>query len=95
MLNEGQPQRVHGINKFADLTPEEFAARFAMPKDTLAAQITAFAESLVLEYDYSTEPPAEFDWRYTGTPIVTPVKNQEACGRCVAIPIAQRTNSYP
>jgi C1A family cysteine protease len=83
-LNAVEPFRPHGINQFADLTTEEFAARFLMPKGALAAtQQARLAQAGTLDLEFGALPDT-FDWRNNGS-VITPVKNQEQCGRCVVI----------
>ncbi len=79
-LNEGEPFRPHGINQFADLTQEEFAARFAPSKRPLKAQMDEDIQIPVLEVE-SGDLPDTFDWRTKGS-YVTPIKTDGECGRC-------------
>jgi len=62
-LNAVEPFRPHGINQFADLTTEEFAARFLMPKGALAAtQQARLAQAGTLDLEFGALPDT-FDWR--------------------------------
>jgi len=67
-----------GINKFSDMSLEEFRATYLMPKfdpkDTCQWPYHADVSKL-------TKPiPSKFDWRNKGA--VTPIKNQGSCGSC-------------
>lgn len=68
-----------GVNKFADLTEEEFATRYARggakPESLFGdAPFLGFHES------HGEDVPDSVDWRTKG--VLTPVKNQEECGSC-------------
>ena len=62
-----------GVNKFADLTNEEFKATRNRYKDHICSPRAAS-----FKYANVTAVPATIDWRKKGA--VTPIKNQEQCG---------------
>lgn len=68
------------VNKYADLTTEEFTASF-MGLDTslLSQQESIATTTLSFKYDSVTEVPASMDWRKSGA--VTGIKDQGVCGK--------------
>jgi C1A family cysteine protease len=73
------------INKFADLTPEEFAARLGMK-----GYVPTFQDGSVAE-PTTQAAPNSFDWRTQNK--VTPVKDQGQCGSCWAFSCTESIES--
>ncbi|KAI4325150.1 hypothetical protein MLD38_030572 [Melastoma candidum] len=65
-----------GVNKFADLTNEEFKLTYNRYKEHVCSPRESFT------YANVTAVPSTIDWRKKGA--VTPIKNQQQCGCCWA-----------
>lgn len=75
-FNAGNHKYWLGMNKFADLTNDEFKATrtgFRTSKTTNTVKITKR-----FKYENVSAVPASMDWRTRG--VVTPVKDQGQCG---------------
>ncbi|XP_028769810.1 ervatamin-B-like [Neltuma alba] len=71
-----------GLNKFADMSPEEFTQTYLRPLEVPANIAPASSSSSYVQQQDSCAPPATMDWRKQG--VVTPVKDQRRCGSCWA-----------
>lgn len=67
-----------GINKFADMTPQEFRRSYLNLDIKVVDTLKSKSEGLT----FTTDAPAEWDWRKEGA--VGPVKDQGQCGSCWA-----------
>jgi cathepsin F len=83
-LNSNSQHATYGVNKFADLSKEEFSATYLMEprsSDFLAQACLAKGAQLPeMEMVKFEDLPDSFDWRTTGQ--VSPVKDQGQCGSC-------------
>jgi C1A family cysteine protease len=83
-LNENSENgATFALNKFADLTPQEFRSYYN-------GHVASGADIEELELGQVTAPPT-FDWISKGK--TTPVKNQEQCGSCWAFSATENIES--
>lgn len=79
------PSSVHAPNRFADLTPEEFSAKWKGYRPISREELDRVCLSgdvPPLKKLRAKSIPASFDWRNHNPPVVTPVKDQGGCGSC-------------
>jgi len=78
-LSRKHPQASFSINKFSDMSQEEFQKTVLMPKFS-ANNTCVFPYHKQAKVDRSRALPKTFDWRTKGA--VTAIKNQGSCGSC-------------
>ena len=71
------------LNKFADLTPEEFKSKYLTFSPEFIQDIPA-KTGVELGLDYDEEIPENFDWE-KDRGIITEMNDQQDCGACYAI----------
>ncbi|XP_062523251.1 uncharacterized protein LOC134197918 [Corticium candelabrum] len=90
-LNKADRFSPFGINKFADMSDDEFESIFLMSDDRHNVNNSSTLEtdnvdkrSIADHVDWTGPIPKCFDWRDRHPPVVTKVKNQGSCGSCWA-----------
>jgi len=83
---------IYGVNKFSDLSQEEFRNNYLMNKGIFSKKEKLQKEQMVSDIKLKKRtPPTAFDWRNKNA--VTPTKNQGACGSCWAFSATEAIES--
>ncbi|KAN0037994.1 hypothetical protein ACTA71_000166 [Dictyostelium dimigraforme] len=75
---DNEAETKFGVNKFADLSSDEFRSYYLNSKRAVFTEDLPVADHL--DDEFLNSIPSAFDWRKRGA--VTPVKNQGQCGSC-------------
>jgi len=80
-----------GINKFSDLTSQEFDAQYKGYKPMKSTGVKKVA--IDVDFFDLQAIPASFDWRKQSPAVVSPVKDQGQCGSCWAFSATEGVES--
>ncbi|XP_060070216.1 cathepsin O-like [Ylistrum balloti] len=84
----------YGINKFSDLTPEEFKASYLTDLKPYVGSLDDKNHITQVDKLHSLNIPQKLDWRnFKNQSYVSPVKNQNSCGGCWAFSTAELMES--
>jgi len=96
-LSKLNPRATFGVNKFSDMSHEEFSGKYLMNVDfkndyVAPAPKTNFSTKKTNSAFSCSPNPTTFDWGSCG--VITPVYNQGQCGSCWAFSATETIESY-
>jgi len=91
-LNQLNPMATFGVNKFADLSREEFAKFYLMANYTRMNPRPAPVAPFVVKP--RGPDPTNWDWQNYSPSCITPVYDQGQCGSCWAFSATETIESY-
>jgi len=88
-LSVSNPYATFAVNKFSDLSEDEFASMYLMP----TFEPTHVNDENTLTVLENVNVPSSFDWRLVNPTPITPVKDQGQCGSCWAFSATEEIES--
>ncbi|CAL1538747.1 unnamed protein product [Lymnaea stagnalis] len=86
---------VYGVNKFADISPMEFKAKYLTGLKHRNGRKTVRPINGIVSFQVkdtrNLAPPRKFDWREKG--VVNPIMDQGSCGACWAFSVVETIES--
>jgi len=95
-LSAANEKATFGMNKFSDLSAEEFAAHYLMPTTNFETYVAPQAKDFSVAHDNAAgcSPDAtNYNW-FTQCGACTPIYNQGQCGSCWAFSATETIESY-